>query len=252
LVSSASAYSHCYTPARIGMKERGVLVSSASAYSHCYTSARIGMKQRGVLVSSASAYSHCYTPARIGISTNPLCMHNGYTEAESRRHTLHGQAHRLEHLQPVRRAAQLLDACSGWASARNVPRLVAHSRDVTQRAVEVLIGRVAAARAGRSPPSPEACDPRRRSAPRVLRGMLKRSPLEHARVKGVSALTTSSSTWRQVKRRLTFTSSAPGSKCASQSTWKPLQMPSTSPPSRAKAITDSIAGEKRAIAPARR
>ena len=49
-----------------------------------------------------------------------------------------------------------------------------------------------------------------------------------------------------------FGRSVPGSSPASHSTWKPLQIPSTSPPSSAKARTDSITGEKRAIAPQRR
>ena len=61
-----------------------------------------------------------------------------------------------------------------------------------------------------------------------------------------------SSTWRQMNRSPSFGSSAPGSSPASQRTWKPLQMPSTGPPSSAKRATASIAGEKRAIAPARR
>ena len=49
-----------------------------------------------------------------------------------------------------------------------------------------------------------------------------------------------------------FGSRAPGSRPASHSTWNPLQMPSTSPPSRANSTTSAITGEKRAIAPARR
>ena len=44
------------------------------------------------------------------------------------------------------------------------------------------------------------------------------------------------STWRQTKRSDVLGSSAPGSRCASHSTWKPLQMPSTGPPSLANAI----------------
>ena len=51
---------------------------------------------------------------------------------------------------------------------------------------------------------------------------------------------------------LSLSSSAPGSRPASQRTWKPLQMPSTGPPLAANSPTASIAGEKRAIAPARR
>ena len=49
-----------------------------------------------------------------------------------------------------------------------------------------------------------------------------------------------------------FGRSTPGSSPASQSTWKPLQIPSTSPPSSAKRRTASITGAKRAIAPQRR
>jgi hypothetical protein len=49
-----------------------------------------------------------------------------------------------------------------------------------------------------------------------------------------------------------FGRSTPGRRPASQSTWKPLQIPSTSPPSAAKRLTASITGAKRAIAPQRR
>ncbi len=83
-------------------------------------------------------------------------------------------------------------------------------------------------------------------------GIDSRSPSVHAFVNGVSACSTTSSTCRQTKRSDLFGSSAPGSKPASHSTWKPLQMPSTGPPSRAKSITDSMIGAKRAIAPTRR
>ena len=69
---------------------------------------------------------------------------------------------------------------------------------------------------------------------------------------GSPALTTSTSTWRQTNRSDVFGSSAPGSSPASHSTWKPLQMPSTSPPLAAKRSTSPITGEKRAIAPTRR
>ena len=68
----------------------------------------------------------------------------------------------------------------------------------------------------------------------------------------MSALTTSSSTWRQTNRSPAFGSSAPGSIPASQRTWKPLQIPSTGPPRSANSATASITGENRAIAPARR
>ena len=85
-----------------------------------------------------------------------------------------------------------------------------------------------------------------------LTGTESTSSRAHARVNGVSGFSTTMSTWRQTKRSSRFGSSAPGSRPASQSTWKPLQMPSTGPPSRANSITRSISGEKRAIAPARR
>ena len=44
------------------------------------------------------------------------------------------------------------------------------------------------------------------------------------------------STWRQTKRSEMFGSSAPGSRPASHSTWKPLQMPSTEPAVRGEAL----------------
>ena len=78
------------------------------------------------------------------------------------------------------------------------------------------------------------------------------SPSSHARVNGVPGFSTITSTWRQTNRSESFGRSAPGRRPASHSTWKPLQMPSTGPPSRANSITDSISGEKRAIAPTRR
>ena len=71
-------------------------------------------------------------------------------------------------------------------------------------------------------------------------------------MKAVSVRSTTTPTWRQMKRSPTFGSSAPGRSPASHRIWKPLQMPSTGPPSRAKAMTDSMTGEKRAIAPTRR
>jgi hypothetical protein len=49
-----------------------------------------------------------------------------------------------------------------------------------------------------------------------------------------------------------FFCSAPGSSPASVRTWKPLQIPTTGPPAAAKAVTASITGEKRAMAPVRR
>ncbi len=85
-----------------------------------------------------------------------------------------------------------------------------------------------------------------------LTGIDSTSPASHARVKGVLALTTSTSTWRHTNRRPALGSSAPGSRPASQSTWKPLQIPSTGPPPSACSLTASMTGEKRAMAPQRR
>src|SRR5439155_1145943 len=45
---------------------------------------------------------------------------------------------------------------------------------------------------------------------------------------------------------------APGSNPASHTTWKPLQIPRTNPPSFAKRTTEPITGENRAMAPHRR
>ena len=85
-----------------------------------------------------------------------------------------------------------------------------------------------------------------------LAGIESRSPTEHAFVHDVDALTTSSATCRQVNFSDVFGSSAPASSPASHSTWKPLQMPSTSPPRRAKRSTSPMTGANRAIAPTRR
>ena len=85
-----------------------------------------------------------------------------------------------------------------------------------------------------------------------LAGIESRCPASSPRVHGMPAFTTSTSTWRQTNRSDVFGSSAPGSRPASHSTWNPLQIPSTSPPSRAKRSTAPMTGEKRAIAPTRR
>ena len=76
--------------------------------------------------------------------------------------------------------------------------------------------------------------------------------VERSDVQAVSARSTTS-TWSRLRKcRWLLRVSAPGSRPASQSTWKPLQMPSTGRPSRAPAMTDPIAGEKREMAPQRR
>jgi hypothetical protein len=64
--------------------------------------------------------------------------------------------------------------------------------------------------------------------------------------------TTVRRTSRVMKRSPAFLVSAPGSRCASQRIWKPLQMPSTGRPDRAAGTSSAITGENRAIAPQRR
>ena len=134
----------------------------------------------------------------------------------------------------------------------DVARGVAHARNVPRGAVEVLPGGVAQHdlpvrlelvqhRIGR----PVATG-------HVFAGTESRSPTVHAPVHDVDALTTSNATWRQVNFNEVFGSRAPASSPASQSTWNPLQIPSTSPPRRAKRSTSTMIGDTRAIAPARR
>ena len=79
-----------------------------------------------------------------------------------------------------------------------------------------------------------------------------RRPSVQREVNGVSVRSTVSATSRQTKESDAFGRSAPGSRRASVRIWKPLQIPSTSPPDSANAITARITGEKRAIAPQRR
>ena len=59
-------------------------------------------------------------------------------------------------------------------------------------------------------------------------------------------------TFLQMNLRLSLCSSAPGSKPVSHKIWKPLHTPNTRPPFLAWFTTDSMMGEKRAIAPLRR
>ena len=83
-------------------------------------------------------------------------------------------------------------------------------------------------------------------------GIVRRCSGSQREVKGVSARSTTSSTSRQTNDNDAFGRSVPGSRPASQSTWKPLQMPSTSPPSPANRVTALITGANLAIAPQRR
>ena len=68
----------------------------------------------------------------------------------------------------------------------------------------------------------------------------------------VDVVSTRSSTVSHRNFRPAFFCSAPGSSRASQSTWKPLQMPTTGPARGRELATACITGEKRAIAPVRR
>ena len=63
---------------------------------------------------------------------------------------------------------------------------------------------------------------------------------------------TFSQTSRQMKCSPALRASAPGSSPASQSTWKPLQIPSTGIPRPAAATTSPITGANLAMAPHRR
>jgi hypothetical protein len=71
-------------------------------------------------------------------------------------------------------------------------------------------------------------------------------------VKTVSLRSTITSTGFETKLRPAFRMSAPGRRCASHRIWKPLQMPSTGPPSAAWRWTACMMGLNRAMAPERR
>ena len=82
--------------------------------------------------------------------------------------------------------------------------------------------------------------------------MTRRWPGSHREVNGVCDRSTRTATSRHTNESDAFGRSTPGSRPASQRIWKPLQIPSTGPPSAANAATAAITGEKRAIAPQRR
>ena len=144
-------------------------------------------------------------------------------------------------------------ACSGCGiRPTTLPAGVGDAGDVAQRAVGVLARRVAEGdlaerldlvehRLGRVVAAGGVLDRDREQLARRARARPRRLG---ARDREPTCL--------QRKRRLVFGSSAPGSSPASHRTWKPLQMPSTGPPARAKRSTSSITGAKRAIAPTRR
>ena len=68
---------------------------------------------------------------------------------------------------------------------------------------------------------------------------------------GVSSRSGAIATSWPANRSDALRSSAPGTSPASASTWNPLQMPSTSPPSAANAPTARMTGLNRAMTPAR-
>ncbi len=77
-------------------------------------------------------------------------------------------------------------------------------------------------------------------------------PASKAQLQTVSTDSTRSFWSRQTKVRTSLRISAPGSRCDSHSTWKPLQMPSTGSPWFAASMTSVMIGLNRAIAPQRR
>ncbi len=77
-------------------------------------------------------------------------------------------------------------------------------------------------------------------------------PALNAEVHTVSTDSTRSRWSRQTKVWTSLRINAPGSRWASHSTWKPLQMPSTGVPAPAARTTSLITGANRAIAPQRR
>src|SRR5580704_17383747 len=207
-------------------------------------------------------------------SVSPSCRYRSSSEDV----LLDMGSHRLEDPPAIRRPGQRIDRVLGVPhQTEDVPGLVAHPGDVAQRAVRVVPGRVAQQHlTGRLQPvelvvggvvaAGRVLD--RDRQPREGRGGVGgwggwegggrggggggggSNPKEP--VNGPTARTTSSSTCRKTNFKETFGRSAPGSKPASHSTWNPLQMPSTSPPSRANSSTSAITGANRAIAPARR
>ena len=144
---------------------------------------------------------------------------------------------RLEQLEAVGGAGQRVDRVLGCGiSPTTLPAWLLTPAMSRAEPLKPLPAR-SGARPGRSPRARRA--PGR--APSSGRsgawpGSTARSPGSQAAVHLVRALTTSSATWRQSKRSDVFGSSAPGSSPASHSTWKPLQMPSTSPPWRGEAL----------------
>jgi hypothetical protein len=85
-----------------------------------------------------------------------------------------------------------------------------------------------------------------------LIGITSDWPRSQRDVNGVSFRSTRTVTSQQMNESDAFGRNTPGSSPASQRIWKPLHVPSTSPPSAAKRVIASMIGAKRAIAPQRR
>ena len=86
----------------------------------------------------------------------------------------------------------------------------------------------------------------------VVDGNAELGPDRHAGGEDGVGGSTRTATVVHRNRRPRFFCSAPGSRPASVSTWKPLQIPTTGPPSAANRPTASMTGENRAMAPGRR
>ena len=151
------------------------------------------------------------------------------------------------------RAGQRLDRVLGVRhDADDVAGLVADRGDVAHRAV-----RVAADVAGDDPALGLELVERVLVGDVAALAVLDRDARSPGRsrtrsVHGCRAVSTRSRWSRLRKCRCALRTSAPGSRCASHSTWKPLQMPSTGRPPRAASTIDAITGANRAIAPQRR
>ncbi len=85
-----------------------------------------------------------------------------------------------------------------------------------------------------------------------LSGMVISSPSVNAFVHAVPVASTRRRWSRQTKLPASLRISPPGSRCASVSIWKPLQMPSTGTPRSAASTTSRMIGANAAMAPARR
>ena len=115
--------------------------------------------------------------------------------------------------------------------------LVRDAGDVARGAVRVVAGRVAQHQLAVAPRAASSWSGRREPAPDAVlhRQRQRLARLALAREHAVGRARPRTSTWRHTKRSDALGSSAPGSRPASHSTWKPLQMPSTGPPSRGEA-----------------